>query len=577
MRLLNINDLRLEFFIGNDIPPYAILSHTWGQEEISYAEFCATKDDARAGWRKIVGCCKAAKARGFEYVWIDTCCIDKSSSAELSEAINSMFQWYAAAGVCIALLADIRDGTGPLFHQSRWFTRGWTLQELISPVSVVFYDEFWVEIGSRDTLRAEIEKVTRIPAEFLHDESIDRHSYLHEHLSQFSVAQKMSWAAQRITTRPEDVAYCLLGIFDINMPLLYGEGQKKAFRRLQEEIIKSTDDDSIFAWISETTSGISGLLAGGPEAFGHFDDHMPVLSKYTSGVNRREAILSNRGLHVNFPITNFPGDKSGTIFLALLNFEMKRPRSTTALIPAILLQRAICPVHFGGNNDFEDFVRIRPDYLLQCLMSRVIFPIEIAKLLESTCSSMGFQEGAVLREPQLKQIYVPFSHTTSKLPGGILFSPEPSTGSSAAANVEVLSRSPWWQLFDDIGGKDNYIISFDLTKVPCKEDIIKPHVLGVMELLIHHQNGSKKQHHVAVVVGVKNLPPNPLNAKGLYLVPWATFETVDRVSKGDFSRVQRVADGADDEGQFPGLGAYFTLSSRHSRSIYVLNITSSIR
>lgn len=572
MRLLNIKHLRLEFFASTDIPAYAILSHTWAQEEVSYADFGAAKDNAGEGWRKILGCCKVAAARGFEYVWIDTCCIDKSSSAELSEAINSMFRWYAAAGICITFLSDVQATSTNSYTTSRWFTRGWTLQELIAPPAVIFYDNLWNEFGSRDSSSAEIEKITRIPREFLLDSSLDRQDYLLEHLSKFSVAQKMSWAAQRTTTRPEDVAYCLFGIFDINMPLLYGEGQKKAFRRLQEEIIKSTDDDSIFAWTSETTSGISGLLAASPEAFGHFDDHMPVLSNYTNASTRREAALSNRGLHVNFPITNFPGDKSGTIFLALLNFEMRRAKSTTALIPAILLQRATYEVHFNGANDIEDFARVKPEYLIQCLMSRVIFPLEVAKLLETTNNMSPLQEAGIYDEPQARQIYIPFVHMPSKLPSGVSFTPDTALAANPEYTVEVLSRSPWWQLFDDVNDQDIYIISFDLTKVPQKENITEPHVLGVMELLITHKGG-KKQDHVAVVVGVKQLPPNPLGVQGLYLVPWAAFEAVDTVSKGDFSRAQRVADGEIHERLSPHLNAHFTLASRHSRSIYTLNLT----
>ncbi|KAJ4292903.1 hypothetical protein N0V88_005563 [Collariella sp. IMI 366227] len=206
MRLLRTNKLELVEFQGSDIPPYAILSHTWGEEE-----------------------------------WIDTCCIDKSSSAELSEAINSMFRWYREAEVAYAFLSDVDADEDPRllgssFRSARWFTRGWTLQELIAPGVIYFYGAGWKEIGSRSSLVRLICNITGISSGYFRTGD----------LSQFSAAQRMSWAANRKTTRPEDEAYCLLGLFDINMPLLYGEGQR-AFVRLQEEILRQSEDDSLFS------------------------------------------------------------------------------------------------------------------------------------------------------------------------------------------------------------------------------------------------------------------------------------------------------------------------------------------
>ncbi|KAK4231829.1 HET-domain-containing protein [Podospora fimiseda] len=212
-------------FLGDDIPPFAILSHTWGKEE--------------KGIEKVLGACAQAAEDGFKYIWIDTCCIDKSSSAELSEAINSMYQWYGDADVCYAFLSDVTSDEDPheedsSFRESRWFTRGWTLQELIAPPIVVFYDCNWVEIGTRSSLQSLCVEITQINAEYFDTMN----------LSQFSAAQKMSWAASRETTRI-DMAYSLLGLFGINMPLLYGEGAK-AFIRLQEEILRLSEDDSLF-------------------------------------------------------------------------------------------------------------------------------------------------------------------------------------------------------------------------------------------------------------------------------------------------------------------------------------------
>ncbi|RWA08664.1 hypothetical protein EKO27_g6456 [Xylaria grammica] len=249
MRLIDVKTLELKEF-HHDIPPYAILSHTWGHEEVTLQEYLlATGPDSnkhhyikkKQGFLKIFGACKQARSEGLAYLWCDTNCIDKKSSAELSEAINSMYAWYRDSVVCYALLTDVGvnvGGSPGVFEKSRWFTRGWTLQELLGPKKVVFLDGHWKILGDRAHLAQTISKVTRIHIGVLND----RNTVL-----DYSIAQRMSWAANRETTRLEDVAYCLLGIFDINMPLLYGEGTK-AFRRLQEEIIKVSDDQSILVW-----------------------------------------------------------------------------------------------------------------------------------------------------------------------------------------------------------------------------------------------------------------------------------------------------------------------------------------
>jgi hypothetical protein len=269
MRLINVETLCLEEFVSDVAPPYVILSHTWGNEEVSFQDFMTGnwRDDStkQEGQEKIVRCCAAAAAEGFAYVWVDTCCIDKTSSAELSEAINSMFRWYYASAICFAYLKDVNSSQSPDmgeadFSKSRWFRRGWTLQELLAPIEVVFFGEDWEEIGTRKTLQSLIEKVTHIKGDVLQSRS----------WGQCSVAQRMSWAAGRETTRPEDEAYCLLGLFDVNMPLLYGEG-RRAFFRLQTEIMKQTDDESIFAWSypveQQLRTLFTGMLATSPEQF----------------------------------------------------------------------------------------------------------------------------------------------------------------------------------------------------------------------------------------------------------------------------------------------------------------------
>ncbi|KAE8365217.1 HET-domain-containing protein [Aspergillus caelatus] len=234
MRLLSTHKIELVEFPPDRIPDYAILSHTWGEEEILFTDMQNHTGHTKSSWSKVQGACAQARADGFGYIWIDTCCIDKSSSAELSEAINSMFTWYANAAVCYAYLSDVivhnKVELGLTeFEQSRWFTHGWTLQELLAPSEVVFFSKDWVRFGERCSLAPRLTNITRI------DEAV-----LSRELPGFekSIAQRMSWAARRQTTRPEDMAYCLMGIFSVNMPMLYGEGGGKAFLRLQEEIMK---------------------------------------------------------------------------------------------------------------------------------------------------------------------------------------------------------------------------------------------------------------------------------------------------------------------------------------------------
>ncbi|KAK4143995.1 vegetative incompatibility protein HET-E-1 [Dichotomopilus funicola] len=357
MRLLNVSTREVEEFNGANIPPYAILSHTWGTEEVSFHEMEAiaryrrsqqeytppilaqpgstdnpdhmklmllstmlmafrgdriranrplssatatplpaitngyesdrSDDDTRsqssrggrsvrslgsmgsqasrdsqgrvvpasamhpfehkAGYAKISYACGQAEKDGFRYVWIDTCCIDKRNLAEMSEAINAMFGWYQRAAVCYAFLEDVHfdDYTEGYrtwedhFNDSRWFTRGWTLQELLAPRKVVFYAKGWRLLGTKSSLVKHVAKITGVEELALLEPRLIHNA---------SVAQRMSWAAHRTTTKPEDLSYALLGLFEVNMPVLYGEGGDRAFLRLQEEIMKRSDDHTLFAW-----------------------------------------------------------------------------------------------------------------------------------------------------------------------------------------------------------------------------------------------------------------------------------------------------------------------------------------
>ncbi|KAJ8110148.1 hypothetical protein ONZ43_g5950 [Nemania bipapillata] len=247
MRLIDANTREIHNFPSSDgIDEFAILSHTWGPGEVTLQEWqnlSAAELVLKEGYRKIDYCCKQALKDGYKWVWVDTCCIDKSSSAELSEAINSMFQWYQDAAVCYAHLTDVPDDTSQdsllaALSASRWFSRGWTLQELLASSNIVFYSENWQTLTTKLSSVEILSTITGIEKEYLEGAPLEA----------ASTAKRMSWASSRETTRIEDLAYCLLGIFDVNMPLIYGEG-KKAFKRLQEEIMKARPEDhTLFAW-----------------------------------------------------------------------------------------------------------------------------------------------------------------------------------------------------------------------------------------------------------------------------------------------------------------------------------------
>ncbi|KAF2851935.1 HET-domain-containing protein [Plenodomus tracheiphilus IPT5] len=217
----------------SNAPRYAILSHMWGadREEVTFQDVRHGTGQDKLGYQKIRFCGQQASKDSLDSFWVDTCCIDKSSSAELSEAINSMFRWYQEADKCYVYLSDISIKNNQSLKESRWFTRGWTLQELVAPTSVEFFSAEFEWLGDKSTLLQEIYDSTGIPSGVLQGTTP---------LSQISVRDRLSWVKSRATKRPEDRAYSLLGIFDVHMPLLYGEGENKAFIRLKEVIHKSS-------------------------------------------------------------------------------------------------------------------------------------------------------------------------------------------------------------------------------------------------------------------------------------------------------------------------------------------------
>ncbi|KXX76905.1 Vegetative incompatibility protein HET-E-1 [Madurella mycetomatis] len=291
MRLLKLPSLEFEEFY-DATPPYAILSHTWDKDEISFQEMTtrSRKTAAKDGFVKIARFAQAAISAPVKYAWVDTCCIDKTSSQELSYCINSMYKWYQESSKCYAYLVDVDNLDG--LDSARWFTRGWTLQELIAPRDMEFYDRNWKYLGNKTTLKGKLSAITGIPEPFL----------LGRDLTQASVALRMSWACKRNTTRPEDIAYCLMGLFDVNMPLLYGEG-KRAFTRLQEEIMKSSCDHSLFAWKAprESRTTYRGLLAESPQEFFDSDDFYDRMTDHDSPYSQ-----TNLGINLTIPLVPWP-------------------------------------------------------------------------------------------------------------------------------------------------------------------------------------------------------------------------------------------------------------------------------
>lgn len=311
MRLINVKTRKLENFNDNEPVDYAILSHRWTAKEIQF-------NDVSKRWRKwprkLTGCCERAKQDGLKYIWCDTCCIKKSDSVELNEAITSMYKWYKRSKVCYAFLEDVPADDDPneqdsMFRASSWFTRGWTLQELLAPQKLEFFNANWDKIGCKASLRDVVTDITRIPPAVLLDPDI---------LCYASVAQRMSWAANRITTKDEDIAYCLIGLFNVSMLPLYGEGNR-AFTRLQEAIMKEHDDHSLFTWSLQAPSGPEPLPSGGP---------CPFLAKSPADFSESDKVIT----HAFFSTATSPSFKGGRIVLDLPIFTERQSNQMYCLL-----------------------------------------------------------------------------------------------------------------------------------------------------------------------------------------------------------------------------------------------------
>ncbi|RYP52969.1 hypothetical protein DL768_001963 [Monosporascus sp. mg162] len=322
MRLLHAKSLVLHDFPNDgQIPEYAILSHTWGGngDEVTIKDLSSWTPlyKRKPGWAKIKGCCKQAVTDGIEYVWIDTCCMGRSKRSQeaVGDEIQSIWKYYSGARVCYVHLADVQaspetsaDSPDSGFCRSRWFTRGWTVPELLAPIFVRFYDVSWKYLGSKAELSRIIEGITGIGAQVLRDPG---------EVKRQSVACRMSWVSTRETAREEDIAYCLLGIFGVKMPIDYGEGRRNAFIRLQYHILRSSKDPSLFAWgynlpLGGTNGNCGvGMLAETPSAFEHCSQVEPV-----SGGAEPSFQVTASGLQFRLPMQM--DEPTGT---ALLNLE----------------------------------------------------------------------------------------------------------------------------------------------------------------------------------------------------------------------------------------------------------------
>ena len=359
MRLLSTHKIQV-YEISSDtssIPAYAILSHTWDGDEISlldieglhgYWESAAGSSDVlvskKKSFEKIRRATRVARQHGFKYIWVDTCCVDRTNSDDVFEAVNNSYMWFQDAAACYAYLSDVepadRDDVfaeKSSFRRSRWFTRSWTLSELIAPEKMEFYARDWTHLGSKgaEKFLKLLAKLSGIPIDVLNRQT---------DLEDVSIATRMQWAAGRHTTRVEDIGYSLLGIFGVQISINYGEGSN-AFIRLQQEILPKTHDQSLFAWFadddppqapSQQAGEIKmwGLLADSPRRFAQSGNLQPVTNSTVAEIPWG---MTGKGLRAGFIIRPCPEFGFSTdIYEAKLSCE---PMDLSTSPPLIFLKR----------------------------------------------------------------------------------------------------------------------------------------------------------------------------------------------------------------------------------------------
>ncbi|RYP77756.1 hypothetical protein DL769_003322 [Monosporascus sp. CRB-8-3] len=300
MRLLTRDqngELSLTEDLFDEIPPYAILSHRWSEniaEEVTFKDIENGAGRGKSAYRKIEFCAEQARRDGLQYFWVDTCCIDKSTMDEVQASINSMFRWYRDAAQCYVYLSDVSMTTGlwqngsqadndqvelsreVVLRGSKWFTRGWTLQELLAPASVQFFSQEGLRLGDKVSLEQEIHTITKIPIPALRKTTP---------FDQFDVDERLRWAEMRQTTREEDWAYCLLGIFGVFMPLNYGEGRDNAIQRLRKEIENTPKRQTSFS-----TQILEKFQDKGATLLTSFGDLWDILISATTGHRKWEVV-----------------------------------------------------------------------------------------------------------------------------------------------------------------------------------------------------------------------------------------------------------------------------------------------
>lgn len=295
MRLLNVHTLDFREYHGN-VPKYAIASHRWSADsEATFKDVRRKRRTDRSGHQKILAFTQYVRDHiaDLDWIWIDTCCIDEKSSQEVSEAINSMFKWYSNAEICLAYLADVKSVQDVAI--SDWWTRGWTLQELLAPRTVVFLTQHWQVAGNKGgdkchaiseigcSLEVMIASLTGIPLSILqnYDTSVG-----------VSVNEKLAWAANRSTTREEDLSYCLFGIFGVAIGANYGEGKERARIRLLREI----NEESAFLTgdvpLPPPRSDISVLPLHDPKTDKQVVQRLMESLKFPQMYDRRDSIQS---------------------------------------------------------------------------------------------------------------------------------------------------------------------------------------------------------------------------------------------------------------------------------------------